>query len=266
MRALLAQLTPEPGALAENAARAAAAIRSRPEADIAVFPELFLSGYRLEDLDAVASDADGAEMRTIAAACAGSETAAVIGFVERGGYGFRNAVACIDQEGQYVATYRKAQLFGAEAVAFTAGESLLIVELAGRAVAPLICFDVEFPELARAAAMAGADLLVTVAANMEPFGPEHMIHATARALENRIPLLYVNRGGGEGDFEFVGESRAVAPDGSITAEAAGSADELLVAEVGPRGAVDSRVDYLAFEPSRLPVEVHEKSHSQGGLG
>jgi predicted amidohydrolase len=266
MLALLAQLTPEPGAPAVNAARAAAAIRAHPEAEIAAFPELFLSGYRLEDLGPVAVGADSPELRDVAAACAEVGTAALVGFVEADRRDFRNAVACIDRDGEHVATYRKAQLFGAEADAFRRGEWLLVVELAGRAVAPLICFDVEFPELARAAALAGADLLVTVAANMQPFGREHQIHTTARALENRIPHLYVNRGGGESGFEFVGESRAVAADGSITVEAAGAGEELLVAEVGPPGAADSRVDYLAFEPSRLPVEVHDKSHSQGGLG
>ena len=263
MRALLAQLTPEPGALAENVARAAEAIRTHPEVDIAVFPELFLSGYRLEDLGIVACEAGGPELGEIAAACAGAETAAIVGFVERDTHGFRDAAACIDSDGEQVATYRKVQLFGAEADAFSAGDRLLVVELAGRAVAPLICFDAEFPELARTVAMAGADLLMTLAANMEPFGREHLIHTTARALENRIPHLYVNRCGSESGFDFVGMSRAIGPDGDVTAEA-GSQDQLLVAEVGERGSTDERVDYLAFEPSRLPVDVQTKSHSQGG--
>ncbi|MFN8163550.1 MAG: nitrilase-related carbon-nitrogen hydrolase [Solirubrobacterales bacterium] len=264
MRALLAQLTPEPGALAENVMRAADAIRSHAEVAIAVFPELFLSGYRLDDLDSVACEAAGPELGEVAAACAAADTAAIVGFTERDGSWFRNSAACIDRDGELVGTFRKAQLFGAEAGAFTEGERLLVVELAGRAVAPLICFDVEFPELARAAAMAGADLLVTVAANMEPFGREHLIHTTARALENRTPHLYVNRGGREGGFEFVGESRAIDSDGAVIVEAAGGEDELLVAEVGPRRSTDARVDYLAFEPSRLPVDVKTRSHSQGG--
>ena len=264
MRALLAQLTPEPGALAENTARAAEEIRSHPGVEIAVFPELFLSGYRLEGLDIVACDADGPELGEIARASADAETATIVGFVERDARGFHNAVACIDADGEHVATYRKVQLFGAEADAFGAGDRLVVVGLADRVVAPLICFDAEFPELARAAAMGGADLLVTVAANMEPFGREHLIHMTARALENRIPHLYVNRGGSESGFDFVGMSRAVDPEGAVIAEA-GREDQLLVAEVGGPRSPDARVDYLAFEPSReLPVEVKMASHSQGG--
>jgi (R)-amidase len=265
MRALLAQLTPKPGALAKNVESGAAAIRAHPEIEIAIFPELYLSGYRLADLDAVACASGGPELGAIADACAESRTAALIGFCERDGEAFRNAVACIDSDGELVGTYRKVQLFGAEAEAFSAGERLLVVELAGRAVAPMVCFDAEFPELARAVSMGGADLLATLAANMKPFGREHMIHTTARALENRIPHLYVNRCGRESGFDFVGMSRAVGPDGVITAEAAGDRDELLVAEVGELGSTDARVEYQAFEPTRLlPVDVHTKSHSQGG--
>jgi predicted amidohydrolase len=264
MRALLAQLTPGPGAVGGNAARVAETIRAHPEVELALFPELFLSGYRLEDLEPVARELDCPELAEVGAACADARTAAVVGFVERGSEGFHNAAACIDPEGRLVAVYRKVQLFGAEADAFLPGEGLLVVELAGRALAPLICFDAEFPELARAAAMAGADLLVTIAANMEPFGREHLIHTTARALESRIPHLYVNRNGSESGFEFVGMSRAVAPDGAVTAES-GRGDQLLLAEVGRPGAADARVDYLAFEPTReLPVEVRTTSHSQGG--
>jgi predicted amidohydrolase len=35
-------------------------------------------------------------------------------------------------------------------------------------------------------------MLVTISANMEPFGPDHDTAARARALENGLPHLYVN--------------------------------------------------------------------------
>ncbi|MGE5409100.1 MAG: nitrilase-related carbon-nitrogen hydrolase [Syntrophothermus sp.] len=264
MRALLAQLTPAPGDPPRNAAAAAAVLRAHRDADLALFPELFLSGYRLADLEEVASDPEGPELRAVADACREAETAAIIGFVEHSPSGFRNAVACIDESGSLVATYRKAYLFGDEADVFTAGEWLVVVELAGRMVAPLICLDVEFPELARAAALAGADLLATSAANMEPFEHDHLIHTTARALENRIPHLYVNRGGEESGMRFVGASRSVDSSGAVVAEAAGERDEVVLVDVGAAGSDDPRVDYLSFQPTRLPVEVHSRSQSGGG--
>ena len=106
-----------------------------------------------------------------------------------------------------------------------------MTELAGLRVGPLICFDMEFPELARALARAGADLLVTASANMEPFYSDHQIASQARALDNRLPHLYCNRCGVEAGLVFVGGSRAVRSDGTIAAQAGGG-EELLAADVG----------------------------------
>jgi predicted amidohydrolase len=264
--ALLAQLPPAPGSPIANAARAAAAIGEHPEAELAVFPELFLSGYRLRRLDAVACEPDGPELGIVAEAAARTGTATLVGFVERRGSGFCNAVACFDAGGGLVAVYRKVKLFGGEAEVFTPGRRMVLVELAGRMVAPMVCFDMEFPEFARAACLAGADLLVTVAANMDPYGREHRVHALSRALENRVPHLYVNRVGSESGFAFNGGSCFVDADGIALTEAVGREERLLLAEVGPAGARDARVEYLSFEPSRPCVEVQAKSHTRGGAG
>ncbi|MBS1888593.1 MAG: carbon-nitrogen hydrolase [Actinobacteria bacterium] len=264
MRALLVQEDPggeSPGAAAR---RAAAAIRAGAEAELAVFPELALGGYRLRGAAEIACDPDGEELATIAAACAEARTAALVGFVERGPLGLHDSVACIDADGELAAVYRKTYLFGAEAEVFRPGTWLEVVELAGRRIAPLVCFDVEFPEPARAAALAGADLLVTCAANMEPFAREHRLHAQARALENRVPHLYVNRVGSEEGMRFVGGTCAVDADGIVTHAAAGDGEETIMVEVGSAGAADSRADYLSFEPTRLPVEVRTKDHAKGG--
>ncbi|HEX2391841.1 MAG TPA: nitrilase-related carbon-nitrogen hydrolase [Solirubrobacterales bacterium] len=264
MVALLAQLCPAPAAPIANAARAAHTIGEYPEADLAVFPELFVSGYRLDHLDQVAVEIDGPELGFVARAAAEAGTAAIVGFVERSGRDFYNAVACFDEQGELAGVYRKLKLFGEETAAFLPGRRMLLVELAGRTVVPMVCFDMEFPELARAAALAGADLFVTVAANMEPYGREHRVHALARALENRIPHLYLNRVGQESGFAFTGETCSIDADGVVLAQADGREERFLLAEVGRAGATDTRVEYLAFEPSRPSVEVQAKSHSRGG--
>ncbi|HEX3360296.1 MAG TPA: nitrilase-related carbon-nitrogen hydrolase [Solirubrobacterales bacterium] len=264
MLALLGQLTPGAESPAADARRVAATLRARPEAEIAVFPELFLGGYRLRNPGAIACDLGGEELATIAAACAEARTAALVGFVESGPLGFHDSVACIDERGELVVAYRKVQLFGEEAASYRPGKWLEVVELAGRKVAPLVCFDVEFPELARAAAMAGADLLVTCAANMEPFAAEHRLHARARALENRVPHLYVNRVGSEEGMRFVGGSCAIDTDGTVLRAAEDDGEEIFLVEVGGAGAADARVDYLSFEPTRMPVEVRSKSPVKGG--
>ncbi|TML85531.1 MAG: carbon-nitrogen hydrolase [Actinobacteria bacterium] len=253
MLALLAQMASVPGSPAANAERAAAALAAHPDVEIAVFPELFLGGYELARLADSARPADCAELRTIAEAAEAVSTAVAVGFAERNTDGtFSNSVACIDRDGSLAAVYRKTQLFGAEREAFRAGDALVVVRLAGLAVALLVCFDVEFPEPARQLARAGAELLVTVSANMEPFGPDHELATRARALENRLPHVYVNGVGTIGGLQLVGLSRSVGPSGDVLAQA-GAEEELLVALVARPGTDDERVDYLRHLPDPLDI-------------
>lgn len=254
IEALLAQLACRIGDVEGNTARAVDAIRSNAHADIAVFPELYLSGYTYRELDRLSRTVDSPELRRIAAAAADVGTAVVLGFAEATPGGVANSVACIDRDGSIAGVYRKTYLFPSEAEAgFVPGEELLIVELAGRRVGPLICFDIEFPEPARQLALAGADLLVTASANMEPFYIDHAIGSVARAHENRLPHLYANLVGSGDGLVFVGASRSIAPTGETLVEASVDREELLVVPVAERGGFDERTDYPRFARPPLPV-------------
>ncbi len=262
MKALLAQLACRIGDVNGNVIRAIDAIRSHPEADIAVFPELYLSGYTYRNLDELAMDADAPDIQEIASAAAESKTAVVLGFAERMDKGVANSAVCIDIDGSVAAVYRKTHLFPSEAEAgFVEGEEQLIVELAGRRVAPLICFDIEFPEPARLVALAGADLLVTASANMDPFWIDHAVSSVARAHENRLPHLYSNLVGTGDGLVFVGASRSIAPTGETLVEASRDQEELLVVPVAELGGFDERTDYPRLVRPARPVTVLEKERS-----
>jgi predicted amidohydrolase len=259
VKALLAQLECRIGDVEGNTARAVDAVRSHPEVDIAVFPELYLSGYTYRDLDRLARDPNSAEIREIAAAAADAETAVVVGFAERTSKGVANSAACIDADGSLQGVYRKTHLFPGEAEAgFVEGDELLIVELAGRRAAPLICFDIEFPEPGRQVALAGAELLVTASANMDPFYLDHAVGTVARAHENRLPHLYTNLVGSGDGLVFVGASRSIAPTGEVLVEASRDREELLVVPVAEPGGVDPRTDYPKLVRPPLPVTIPEK--------
>jgi predicted amidohydrolase len=262
--ALLAQLAPAPRDPDANAARVARALRERPDADLAVFPELFLGGYTLARLDELALPADAAPLTAIADAAAATGTAVVVGFAERLTDGVANAAACFDADGTLAGVYRKTHLFGAEAEAFTAGDEQLVVPLTGALVAPLICFDIEFPEPARAAVRAGAEVLVTPSANMAPYWADHELASRARALDNRVAHLYANRVGSESGHRFVGGSRAIAPDGAVLVEASEEHEELLVMAVGRPERPDAAVDYLRHARGELPVRAAVPSSPPGG--
>ena len=265
MEALLCQLGSRIGNPASNAARAADAILAHPEADLAVFPELYLGGYSYKDVEGVARTVDDEEVTTVRRAAAEAGTAAVLGFAERTSQGVANSAALIDTDGSVAGVYRKTQLFGGERDVFVAGEELVVVPLAGRLVAPLVCFDIEFPEPARAAALAGAELLVTASANMEPFYVDHEVATKARAVENRLPHLYANAVGASDDLVFVGGSRAVSPLGDVVAEGSRDREELIVVTVPDRTGVDERVDYLTVLQPAPPVNVPYRAPSERRL-
>jgi (R)-amidase len=232
VRALLAQLASVPGQTQSNADRAVETLAAHPEVEIAVFPELYLGGYDLSLVPQSARAPDCLELRAIADAAAAASTAVVIGFAERAEDGtLFNSVACIDRDGSLAGVYRKTRLFGAEPDVFEPGDTLEVVRLAGLDVGPLICFDIEFPEPARALTAAGAELLVTASANMAPFGPDHERATRERAVENHVPHLYANGAGAIGGFQLVGGSRSVDATGAVLAEAGFAQENLLVVPV-----------------------------------
>lgn len=258
MDALLGQLTPS-GDPAEDTASVTEALERNPTADLAVFPELFIGGYETEDPGRVALDPAGSEeLETIGSACGRLGTAVICGFTEETGEGtFANSAACFGQDGRLTAVYRKTNLFGdAEKATFEAGDELVVAGLAGTAVGPLICFDMEFPEPARALAGGGARLLVTIAANMAPYGPDHRIAAQARALDNRLNHLYVNRLGTDRGIEFVGGSCLVTPSGAVHTDL-GAAEGVFKVTFDPAAEPAPDVDYLKQLRRDLVVTTHQ---------
>lgn len=257
LRVLLAQTECGAGAVEPNLQRLQRLLSEHPRAQLALFPELFLQGCCPGPAAGHAIAVDEQPIAVVRETAKRYRTAAIVGFAERLPDGaLANSAACIDRDGALVAVHRKTQLFGAvERARFCAGAELRLVPLAGWMVAPLICFEVEFPEHARALAHAGADLLVTIAANMEPYGAEQQLACRARALENRRPHLYVNGVGACADMRFPGGSCAIDRHGRAILSA-GAEQQTLEVEVerGWPGA-GSDIDYLQRVRSRLPVAV-----------
>jgi len=251
MRVLLGQLEPAAGDVAGNAATVCGALAAHPDAELAIFPELFLCGYDLARIEELAIGLADPSLALIAEAATAAQTVVVVGFAERRPEGVANAVACI-APGTSPVVYRKANLFGpGERAAFVEGGELVVADAGGHHLGLLICFDVEFPEPARALATAGAQLLVTIAANMEPYGPDHALAARARALDNRRPHVYVNRTGEESGLRFVGASCAIDTGGGIIT-CLGAEPELRCVDLDLAPPVGDEVDYLSLVRT-LPV-------------
>lgn len=244
LRLTVVQDTPVPRDLDQNLARVRAALTS-DDAELIVFPELFLSGYQTENLGELALRNDDPRILELAAACRASGTAVLVGYIEAVDGGFMDAYLAIDNDGTVLAAVRKTHLFGSERAVFLRGDTLEPITLCGTRIGVINCFEIEFPEVARTLALRGAEILIAGSANMHPYELDHRTAATARALENRLPLAYSNRVGSESGHDFCGSSRVITRDGallgSLDTESAGTVT--VTVELG--GSAGGPTDMLA---------------------
>lgn len=255
LKVLLAQLEPSSDP-ARNADVAATAIDDHPEAALAVFPELFLHGYSLEEIVPLENIERSDALSTVREAAGRNGTSVVLGAAVRTGAGMANAAVCIDEQGEVVACYEKVHPYGAERRFFEEGHEYLTCLLSGVVVAPLVCYDIDFPEAARAVALAGAELLVTISANMDPYFEEHALFLRSRALENGLPHVYVNRVGEEAGLVFCGGSGVADAEGRLLVEMPPYlADTRLVTVPLAKGTMAWRSDRRPDTPARRAESV-----------
>lgn len=219
---------------------------ARRGASLVVFPEMYLTGYAVwRSLSRLGLGPQAPEVRTLARAAGHHGVGIIVGAPERGADGLYNAALVIGADGRPRPPYRKVHLFAREREYFRSGRGYRLYRLAGLTVGVLICYDVEFPEAARALALGGADLVAVSSANMEPYRGAQDVYIRARAMENQVFVALANRVGAEDGLRFVGGSGIWDPGGRTLA-AADRDEALLVARVDPavRRRERRRFDYL----------------------
>jgi predicted amidohydrolase len=158
----------------------------------------------------------------------------------------------VDATGAELLRYAKVHLFGnEERKAFAAAaQPPAVVDFNGIRTSLLICYDIEFPEAARAAAGRGAELLLVPTALSAGYEAVPQVLIRARALESQLNVAYANHCGTEDAYIFGGGSVVAGPDGGLLAEA-GQTPALLFAEVGP-DAVRAARDEVPYLRERRP--------------
>lgn len=227
---------------------AAAGDAAARDARILVTPEMFVTGYNIGERLAPLATPDLVDR--IARIAQDSGIAIAAGLPETLENGdITNSVVMIDRDGTELLRYRKTHLFGAlDRSLFVPGDALPgIVEIDGVRLSVLICYDVEFPETVRRAAIDGADAVIVPTAQMEPYAHVAERLIPVRAWENQIHVVYVNRVGVEGDLAYVGRSSIVAPDGEALASLGATDVGLMIATIDPQATRRARQEnpYLA---------------------
>jgi (R)-amidase len=267
MHAELAQLALVDGDIEHNTHKV---VETIGRADVAggtklvVFPEATVSGFPTRDSIAdVAQSMDGPALTTVRDAARRAGVSVAVGLAEREGSRFYNTTVLIDDQGEIALRYRKTHLWASDVGVFTPGDRFETCRWNGLTVGLLICYDIEFPETARAIAALDADLVIVTNGNMDPFGPVHRRAIMARAMENQMFALMVNRcGSGDDNLTFPGESALVDPFGEIVT-AAGAEETLMSAHIDLKRLEASREHYRYLNDSRVPLGLTPVDNANG---
>jgi NAD+ synthase len=220
------QANPTVGAIGANEAlaRERLAQARAAGADIALFSELFLTGYPPEDL--ALKPALWAAGRAAVERLA-TETrygcAALVGLIWPAEAPFerpRNALAFLaDGELKGVAFKCDLPNYGVfdEKRVFEPGLGPSIFEWKGARIGVPICEDIWLPKVCGELKARGAEILLVP--NGSPFrrlaDQERMAVAKARVAETGLPMVYVNEVGGQDELVFDGGSFALTADGQV---------------------------------------------------
>ncbi|HUR17141.1 MAG TPA: nitrilase-related carbon-nitrogen hydrolase [Candidatus Limnocylindrales bacterium] len=247
LRVGLGQLAPGLGLLEKNLAAHARVIDEARESgvNLLVFPELGLTGYLLQDLNAeVAMRADDARLQELAARA--PDMSVVVGFVEES-VDHRLYIAAALLEGGAVShVYRKSYLpnYGLfdERRFFAAGSQVRAVDSAlGVRLGICICEDFWHLPIPYLLSLDGAQVLINIASSpgrdiattVDDLGSAQSWRTLMRAYAQltTCAIVFVNRVGVDETVTFWGGSQVIAPSGAVVYEAPLLEEGLFIAEL-----------------------------------
>lgn len=225
------------------------------ETDLVVLPEASMHDFGSPGLDlaAVAEPLDGPFVSLLGDQAKRLDATIVAGMFERTDGLPYNTLVVVGPDGTLRSTYRKIHLY--DSFGYRESERLspgdvepVVVDIAGRPVGLMTCYDLRFPELARDLVDAGAELLVVPAAWVA--GDRKLDHwrtlLAARAIENVVHVVASAQGG----ERYTGHSLVIDPWGSIVVEAE-SAPALLQATVEAEAVVRAREENPSLTNRRI---------------
>jgi len=200
-------------------------------ARLLVLPEMFATGFTMESAEAAVH---APAVREFLANLATELDVWVLGgYAEPGTTLPANVCGLYDRSGREILHYRKIHPFSlaAEHEHYEAGDQLVTADVEGLRMTPLICYDLRFPELVRAAA-ADTDLFAVPANWPERRSAAWRTLLQARAIDGQAWVLGVNRvGASPGGYRHRGDTSLVDPTGTV-----------VKTRVDEEGVVDGMVD------------------------
>ena len=226
-------------------------------ADLVMFPELYLQGYRADELNATTAEPiPGPATERLLAEARKHDIYIVMGMArleEDYPHLVYNSLCFIGPEGM-VEYYDKIHLGTfhpyIEGVYFAPGQRTPVFETRFGRVSLQICYDACFPELTRTYAVMGSVVNLVISAGPSVAKDTWKIILQARSLENLFPSVYCNVVGTQKDFSFFGGSKIVNASGVVTDEAKFDEEDFIVGTVDVAEAILLRRQWLMFRERR----------------
>jgi NAD+ synthase (glutamine-hydrolysing) len=278
MSLAIAQLNQTVGDLPANARRILGAAEEgrAAGASLVVTPELSLCGYPPEDLILRPAFLDACARELAALAAQVKAGVLLVGFPEQHEGQRHNAMAVI-HDGRVAQVYRKQCLPNYtvfdEQRYFTPGNAPCVFDVDGIRFGLVICEDIWFPAPAARAKVAGAQVLLV--ANGSPYHTrQHALRVeqtVARASETGLPIVYVNRVGGQDELVFDGASFVLDADGALAQQLPAWHETLAIVDFDGarpkhvRGALDARLEPHVYDALVMGVRDYVQKNRFPGV-
>ena len=206
-------------------------------AKLVVYPECAVTGYCFESKSEamfVAEPVSGPSTTKLLAAAKQHNKFLAYGMLESDGDKLYNSCLLIGPSG-IVGVYRKIHLpfLGVDRFVDAGTDPMAVFEIGGLRVGIHICYDASFPEATRVLALKGADLII-LPTNWPPGADTFAEYLpNARALENHVYFMAVNRVGEERGFRFIGTSKFCLPTGRAPSFGDGESECVVSGTVQP---------------------------------
>lgn len=242
------QMTSEtgPAALANNIEKAQSLLKEGVQAGarLLVLPEAFNYGYQL-NVDTMSEIPENdSTLEFLKKFAQENDVYLSAGILEKENTKIFNRTVTFSPQGE-MKKYTKVHLFSSaptwENKVFTAGQSRQTMESELGQFGFLICYDLRFPEIARALALEGSELFLVSSAWGHARGEHFEALIKARAIENQVFIVSADQvGQNQEGLKFAGRSAIVDPLGNFLAKANSEEETVLIAEIRPQIRIDAK--------------------------
>lgn len=205
------------------------------QADILCFPELSITGYDIHQSACYAQEIGDTCTKRLSDMAFQYQLTLLAGMAETAPVGKPYITFLLAQPNGQLITYRKTHLGAYEKLCFQPGDDLVVQTLPKAKIAPALCWEMHFPELATALALKGAEIIFAPHASPAIVGDRRelwMRYMPARAYDNSAFVAVCNLIGDNGlGVEFGGGLLVMDPKGRVIAEDFSGKESLLMAKL-----------------------------------